>query len=215
MKAVGARQGGRNSPALPTDALPASLEAGSVVRVLSPGDLLFRQGDPAAAIYKVESGRLRLVRRTVDDHLVILHTARRGEFFAEASLFADAYHCDAVAAAQSSVRVYPKAVVMDALRTDPALAEAFMARLARQLQELRARMELRNIRSARDRVLQYLRLRAGNQGLSIAVEGQLQDIAAEIGITREALYRTLAALEAEGHLARTETTINLKKPHGP
>jgi CRP/FNR family transcriptional regulator, dissimilatory nitrate respiration regulator len=215
MKAVGARQGGRNSPALPTDALPPSLEAGSVVRFLAPGDQLFRQGDPAAAIYKVESGRLRLIRRTVDDHLVILHTARRGEFFAEASLFAEAYHCDAVASAQASVRVYPKATVMEALRTDPALAEAFMARLAHQLQELRARMELRNIRSARDRVLQYLRLRAGVQGRSIAIEGQLQDIAAEIGMTREALYRTLAALEAEGHLTRTETSILLKKSDGP
>jgi len=193
------------------DTLPASLETGSTVRVLALGEQLFRQGDPASAIYRVESGRLRLIRRTVDDHLVILHTARRGELFAEASLFADAYHCDAVAAALSSVRVYPKQIVMEAMRTDPALAEAFMARLARQLQELRARMELRNIRSARDRVLQYLRLHAGVHGRSIAVEGQLQDIAAEIGMTREALYRTLAALEAEGHLTRTETTILLTK----
>ena len=191
--------------------LPASLEAGSAVRVLAPGELLFRQGDPAVAIYKVESGRLRLIRRTVDDHLVILHTARRGEFFAEASLFADAYHCDAVAAVPSSVRVYPKQKAMEAMRKDPALAEAFMARLARQLQELRARMELRNIRSARDRVLQYLRLRAGVQGRSIPVEGQLQDIAAEIGMTREALYRTLAALEAEGCLTRKDNAILLKK----
>jgi CRP/FNR family transcriptional regulator, dissimilatory nitrate respiration regulator len=102
---------------------------------------------------------------------------------------------------------------MDALRTNPALAEAFMARLARQLQELRALMELRNIRSARERVLQYLRLHARDR--SIAVEGQLQDIAAEIGITREALYRTLAALEAEGCLTRTETAILLKKSDGP
>ena len=196
------------------DALPASLEAESTVRVLAPSDLLFRQGNPAAAIYKVESGRLRLIRRTVDDHLVILHMARRGELFAEASLFADAYHCDAVAAALSSVRVYPRAIVMDALRTDPALAEAFMARLARQLQELRARMELRNIRSARERVLQYLRLHAGVHGRSIAIEGQLQDIAAEIGMTREALYRTLATLETEGHLSRTETEIMLKKSDG-
>lgn len=70
-------------------------------------------------------------------------------------------------------------------------------------------MELRNIRSARERVLQYLRLRV--HGRSIAVEGQLQEIAAEIGITREALYRTLAALEAEGCLTRTQTTILLKK----
>ena len=192
------------------DPLPASLEAGSAVRVLAPNDLLFRQGDRAAAIYKVESGRLRLIRRTVDDHLVTLHTARRGEFFAEASLFADAYHCDAVAAAPSSVRVYPKAVVMAALRTDPALAEALMARLARQLQELRMRMELRNIRSARDRVLQYLRLCAGIGGRSIALDGELQDIAAEIGITREVLYRTLAALESEGHLTRSATAIMLK-----
>ena len=69
---------------------------------------------------------------------------------------------------------------------------------------------MRNIRSARDRVLQYLRLRAGVHGCSIAVEGQLQDIAAEIGITRESLYRTLAALENEGHLTRTETAILLK-----
>jgi|SRR5215471_3658246 len=197
------------------DTLPSSLEAESIGRVLASGELLFRQGDRAAAIYKVESGRLRLIRRTVDDHLVILHTARCGEFFAEASLFADAYHCDAVSAVQSSDGRIPKESVMDALHADSAFAEAFMARLARQLQELRARMELRNIRSVRDRVLQYLRLRAGTDCRSIAIEGYLQDIAAEIGMTREALYRALAALGAEGHLARTKTAIMLKKSDGP
>ena len=72
-------------------------------------------------------------------------------------------------------------------------------------------MELRNIRSARERVLQYLRLRAGLGGRSIAIEGQLQDIAAEVGMTREALYRTLAALEAEGSVTRTETEMILLK----
>ena len=142
---------------------------------------------------------------------MILHTARRGEFFAEASLFAETYHCDAVAVAPSRIRVYPKAKVMEALRTDPLLATAFMARLAHQLQELRARMELRSIRSARERVLQYLRLRADLDGRSIAIEGQLQDIAAEIGITREALNRTLATLEAEGFITREGSAIALKK----
>ena len=194
--------------------LPLSLEAGSVIRELG-AEVLFEQGDRAAAIYKVESGRLRLVRRTVDDHLVILHTACRREFFAEASLFAATYHCDAVAAEPSQIRVYPKAKVMEALRTDPVLAPAFMARLAHQLQELRARMELRSIHSARERVLQYLRLRADLDRRSIAIEGQLQDIAAEIGITREALYRTLAPLEAEGSIAREGSAIALKKPEVP
>jgi CRP-like cAMP-binding protein len=74
-------------------------------------------------------------------------------------------------------------------------------------------MELRNIRSARERIMQYLRLRAGpdDRGRSVRIEGQLQDIAAEIGMTREALYRTLAALEADGSIARTETAIVLNK----
>jgi CRP-like cAMP-binding protein len=191
--------------------LPRALEAGSGVRDLATGETLFRQGDPPAAIFRVESGQLRLVRRTLDDHLVILHTARRGDFFAEAALFADAYHCDAVASAPSRVLVYPKARVMEVLRAEPELAEAFMARLAHQLQDLRARMELRNIRSAQMRVLQYLRLRAGPRGHTIAIEGALQDIAAEVGMTRETLYRTLAALEAEGSLKRMEGAILLRE----
>ncbi len=193
------------------DHLPDALQIVSLVRNLAAGETLFRQGEPATAIYQVESGRLRLMRRTVDDHLVGLHTARRGEFFAEASLFAEAYHCDAVAATQTRVRVYPKAKVMAALRADPALAELFMARLAHQLQELRARMELRSIRSARERLIQYLRLLAGRGGHEIAIEGHLQDLAAEIGLTREALYRTLATLEAEGALTRKRGGIILKK----
>jgi len=196
------------------DTLPSALESRGTTRELAHGGLLFRQGDPATAIFRLESGQLRLIRRTIDDHLVILHTARPGEFFAEAALFADSYHCDAVATVASRVRVYSKAQVKEALRADPVLAETFMARLARQLQQLRTRMELRNVRSAGDRVLQYLRLRAGADGRGVEMEGQLQDIAAEIGMTREALYRTLATLEAKGYLIRTQTKILLKKTSG-
>ncbi|HEV2336988.1 MAG TPA: helix-turn-helix domain-containing protein [Stellaceae bacterium] len=100
---------------------------------------------------------------------------------------------------------------MEVLRAEPALAEAFMARLAHQLQDLRARMELRNIRSARMRVLQYLRLRAGRRGYAIVIEGELQDIAAEVGLTRETFYRTLAALQADGSVTRMEGAIVLGK----
>lgn len=195
----------------PPEALALLPDAGSVVRRLATGEILFKQGDRAFAIYKVESGRLRLMRRTVDDHLIVLHTARSGEFFAEASLFSEIYHCDAVAAAPSDLRVYAKATLLAALRAEPALSEAFMAQLAHQVQELRARMELRNIRSARERVFQYLLLRTGADGRTIAIEGQLQDIAAEVGLTREALNRALAGLEAEGVLARIGSGIVLRK----
>jgi CRP-like cAMP-binding protein len=190
--------------------LPESFRRRTTLRDLAEGEALFAQGAAAAAVFEVLSGRLRLLRRTADDHLVALHTARAGDLFAEAALFSDAYHCDAVAAAPSRVRVFPKEGLLRALRSEPALFEAFSARLARQLQALRSRLELRNVRSARDRVVQYLLLAAGNGGI-VTVEGPLQDIAAELGLTREAFYRTLAMLEAEGVIARGATGIAVKK----
>jgi CRP/FNR family transcriptional regulator, dissimilatory nitrate respiration regulator len=86
-----------------------------------------------------------------------------------------------------------------------------MGRLAHQVQDLRARLELRNIRSARERVLQYLWLRAEADRRSVAIEGPYQDMAAEISLTREALYRTLARLEAEDVLVRDRSGITPKK----
>ena len=80
------------------------------------------------------------------------------------------------------------------LRTDPALAEAFMARLAHQLPEIRGRMDLRNIRSVRDRVLRYLRLRTA---ASSRLRATFRTSRRKIGMTHEALYRPLAALEAD------------------
>jgi CRP-like cAMP-binding protein len=195
----------------PLDGLPRDVVEKAALRELAEGEPLFHQGHPAVAIFEVLSGRLRLVRRTVDDHLVALHTARTSDLFAEAALFSDVYHCDAVAGAPSRVRVLPKPALLSALRADPALFEAFSARLARQLQALRSRLELRNVRSARERVLQYLRLAAAADGRTVAVEGRLQDIAADLGLTLEAFYRTLATLEADGVIARTETSIKLKK----
>jgi CRP/FNR family transcriptional regulator, dissimilatory nitrate respiration regulator len=178
---------------------------------LAAGDVLFSQGDAATAIYAVESGRVQLTRRTVDDHLVVLHTARAGDVFAEAALFADAYHCDAVAATPSRIWRYPKDQLLPTFRANPDLSVAFMARLARQVQGLRSRLELRNIRSARERVFQHLLLAAGPDGRTVALDGPLQDMAADLGLTREAVYRTLAALEADGVISRREGTIVLRK----
>jgi CRP/FNR family transcriptional regulator, dissimilatory nitrate respiration regulator len=193
------------------DALPDALSRQGAVRELAKGEPLFQQGQPTTAIFEVLRGRLRLVRRTADGHLVALHTARAGDLFAEAALFSDVYHCDALAAAPSRIRAFPKPVLLAALRADPALFEAFSAQLARQLQALRTRLELRNVRSARERVLQHLLLATSGDSRTILVDSPLQDVAAELGLTREAFYRTLAALEADGVIARTATGIELKK----
>ena len=196
----------------PLDWMPASVKERSIVRKLAPGQMLFRQGDKASAIFEVERGRVRLIRHTVDDHAVIMHTALPSQLFAEAALFAGAYQCDAIAPVAALVRAYPKRELLAALRADPATAERFMAALAHQVHGLRARLEERNIRSARKRVLHHLSLRAGDDGRTMRLDGTLVELAAEIGLTHEALYRTLAALEKAGIVRRTRSAIVLRKP---
>ncbi|MDE2167675.1 MAG: metalloregulator ArsR/SmtB family transcription factor [Alphaproteobacteria bacterium] len=178
-------------------------------RDLVAGESLFHQGDTASAIYQVEQGRVLLTRCTADNRLITLHTARAGEFFAEAGLFSAVYHCDAVAAMPSRVWAYPKQRLLAAFQSDPALAFRFTATLARQIQSLRARLEGRNIRSARERVLHHLALAAGGNERSVHVDGTLINLAQEIGLTHEALYRTLAALEKEGVIRRRGREIVL------
>ena len=191
--------------------LPAEIRQHSIVRQLAADEALFRQGDKTFAIFEVEQGRLRLIRHTSDDHDVVLHTARQGDMFAEAALFSEAYHCDGIAAVASRVRVYPKRPLLAAFRKDPALGERFMAMLAHQVVALRSRLEERDIRSARARILHHLALAAGPDGRTVSLDGTLMDLAAEIGLTREVLYRTLAALQKDGTIARTRSGIVLKK----
>jgi CRP-like cAMP-binding protein len=195
------------------DILPASV--GYETRTLRRGEALFRQGDPAVAIFAIEKGRLRLERHTPDGRLVPLHTARAGETFAEAALFAESYHCDAIALEPGThVRVHAKAAVLQAICDGQSSAVGLLATMARQLQGLRQRLELRDVRSARERVLLALSLRTTGAN-TVSLPDSLQDFAADIGLTREALYRTLAALEREGRIKREGRQITLaNSPEG-
>jgi CRP-like cAMP-binding protein len=180
-------------------------------RSLARNEVLFRQGDKVTAIYFVEAGRLRLDRRTIDGRSLVLGTTPAGEFFVEAALFSDMFHCDAVATEPSRVRVYPKAAVLDALRNDPSSALSFLKLMARQVIGLRQRLEVMKVRSARERVMLYLDLNAGPDGRTVELRGPLQDIAGELGLTREALYRTLASLERAGAIKRAGARILLNR----
>lgn len=177
-------------------------------RWVAAGTALFHQGDRTIGMFVLLSGALRLQRVTPEGAAVTLHQVRPGEMFAEASLFATRYHCDAIADNDSVAGLYPKKLLTTQLRHDPEALWNFSADLAHRLQGLRQRYELKQIRSAPQRVLQFLRLRCGVEGRYI-MPGPLKDIAAELGLTHEALYRALAALEHQGLVARRDASLCL------
>jgi CRP/FNR family transcriptional regulator, dissimilatory nitrate respiration regulator len=182
-------------------------------RSLARNELLFRQGDRVQAIYFIEEGRLRLDRRTFDGRSLVFGTSSAGEFFVEAALFAEIFHCDGIATEPSRVRIYPKPAVLSALNTNPSSVLPLLKLLAHQVIEARQRLELMKIRSANERVLLYLDLNAGADG-GLTLKGELQDVAGELGLTREAFYRTLADMERAGAIERSGPRIVLRRSPG-
>lgn len=189
--------------------LPPAVRAAAVDRKLESGEALFRRGEKVASLFEVIEGQVRLSRVDRSGHEVLLYAAGAGDTLAEASLFSAVYHCDAVASTVATVRAFPKAAVLAAFDKDPKAAQAFTAMLARQIMNLRTRVEQRNIRSARERVRHWLRVNAGDDGRTVAIAGTLKDVAAELGLTHEALYRTLAALDRNGEIRRGRGRITL------
>lgn len=176
----------------PYDLLPSSA---SVVRMMRGGTLLFRRNDPVTAMYFLRAGRVDLVRYSDNGDKVVIHRAGPGESFAEAAIFSEFYHCDALAAEQSEVVKIAKAAVQDMIRTNPDFALAISAHFARQIQNFRRRLEILAIRSAMDRVFT-----AVAEGL---LSGDVKGFAAQIGLSHEAVYRALSALARSGKLQKT------------
>lgn len=180
-------------------------------REFHSGEHIFHPGDSVHHIFGVEKGQAKLVRFTAEGRAIILHRAKTGESFAEAALFSKMYHCHAIAEIPSRIIFYPKKSILNAFRNQPERAEAFIALLASQVRTLRARLELRNILSARERIFQYLLLVARPEDFEVVIEGSFKDLASELGLAYETLYRELSRLEKDGILKRRKKTIKILK----
>jgi CRP-like cAMP-binding protein len=160
---------------------------------LVAGQPLFLTGPPVEHMVIVRAGRILLQRHTPDGAMLILQDAGPGAIIAEASAYSPRYHCDAVAAGGASVGALPKPVFIAALRRDPNLAEAWSAMLARSVQAARVCAEIRSLPKVADRLTAWLA-----EGRALPGKGRWQEVAAELGVTREALYRELARRRAAG-----------------
>jgi CRP/FNR family transcriptional regulator, dissimilatory nitrate respiration regulator len=154
---------------------------------LAPGETLFVSGEEVTGIYMVRSGRVHLQRHTMHGAHMVLQNAGPGAVVAEASAYSSRYHCDAVAAEESVVAGLPKERFLSALADEPALAESWSALLARSVQAARLRSEIRTLPRVADRLDAWL-----GEGNALPARGHWQEVAAELGITREALYRELS-----------------------
>lgn len=195
-----------------TDRLPPELLASTTLLDLHRGQYLYHQAEAARAVFTVESGRVQLCTNTSDGKRVPLYAVRVGECVAEAALFADEYCSDVVAETKSRVRAFPKNTLQKALFNHPHLAVEFMALQAKRCNMLRINLELRSLRSARERILQFLTMSALPQTRDFTLDRPLKNIADDLGLTHESFYRTLTDLIDEGLVNRMGKVMRLNTP---
>lgn len=189
--------------------VPETLRQQAEIRELVASEQLFRIGDSVRAVFTVISGEIRLVRRSSNGTEVVLQRSRGG-FFAEASLSSKTYHCDAVAPEESAVLRFPAKAFRLALDEDAAFRDAWMMHLAREMRALRAQCERLSLNSAADRVLHYLESEGSNG--RIVLSQSRKAWAAELGLSHEALYRTLKKLQDKAIIQIDGDEIKVGRP---
>lgn len=175
---------------------------------LAKGDCLFEQGKGVVNLYLINSGRVKLIRNTIDGTPLIAHTSERGETIAEASLFTEHYHCSAIADVPTNVSFVKKKELLQHLDNNPLEMKKLLAVLARQVRDLRTINEIKNIRSAKERILAYIRSNIDNNN-EMVLELSLKDTAHKIGLAHETFYREIKKLEESTVIIRKGNHIKL------
>lgn len=185
-------------------ALPAVLRKEVRVRRLDKGELVFRRGDRPRAVFAVLSGEARLVRNSTAGIEIVLQRTRCG-LLAEASLDQPRYHCDAIAAQPSELVAIPCGAFRIAL-ADEGFRECWLALLLRELRRVRAQNERLSLKTAEERIIHAIEAE-GSDGVLKLTQSR-KDWAAELGLTHEALYRTLARMVKARRLKVGDGTVS-------
>ena len=158
----------------------------ALLKTFEQDAVLFRREDRVNSMFLVRSGIVELKRPLTDGTALTLNVATAGMALAEASLFANTYHCDAIARMNAEIAIMPRATFLSALSTQPDAALSLIETHAKEVQAQRSRIEILRLRRVSDRLDAWLELQ------SEAPTGEWIRVADQIGVSAPALYRELA-----------------------
>ncbi|WEX86679.1 Crp/Fnr family transcriptional regulator [Sinorhizobium garamanticum] len=165
------------------------------------GEHLFNRDDPVEVMFLVTDGSVQLARYQADGQMAVLQRSGPGTVLAEASVFSERYHCDAVATTKTRAFIVPIAEVRQLLDDDPAFARAWTIHLSRELQSARKRAEIAALRTVSARLDAWMTWNDGR----LPAKGDWKALAEEIGVSPEALYREMSRRRSRDRRASTGT----------
>ncbi|MDX8535608.1 helix-turn-helix domain-containing protein [Mesorhizobium sp. VK25A] len=185
--------------------LPASRRAEllrhAMVHSVSPGTVLFEQGDVPNFQLVVLAGSAQLFGRSAEGREVLIEAARAPDLIIPAAVLTDApYLMQARVPEPSRFLLIHAAAFRAAVDADPLLAHAVIGSLAHQFRRMVRQIKNLKLRTATQRVGCYLLALSKRQGTPdravLPFEKTL--IASELGITRESFSRALSSLGQSG-----------------
>ena len=119
--------------------------------------------------------------------MLVLQRAGSGSILAEASVYSGRYHCDARAETDAVTFAVTRRNLLQGLSENPDLERAWTSHLAQEVQWARLHAEILSIKTVAARLNAWCAWHGGLPG-----KGQWANIANELGVSPEALYREMA-----------------------
>ena len=185
------------------------------VRHFRRGEVLFHEGDPGDALFIVASGAIKVVVPSDEGEEAILATLRRGDFLGELALLDGAPRsASAIALEATETLTLPRAQFRALASMEPAIRDALLAALARELRRLTTHVAELHFLDLTGRLAARLARLAEENGEvmpdgSIRLDAPLtqSDLAAMIGATRQSVNKLLREFEEDGLLRLERDTI--------
>jgi len=198
----------------------SSVGKGKTTAKIPDKKTVFRQGDPANAVFYIQSGRIQLGVVSEHGKHAVVGILTAGDFFGEGCLAGQPLHmATAIALADSTIVRIEKPTMIDILHAEPALSEMFVAFLLSRNIRFEEDLVDQLFNSSERRLARVLLLLAsfGKEGkLETVVPRVSQEIlAAKVGTTRSRInffmnkFRRLGFIEYNGELKVHSGLLNV------
>lgn len=170
------------------------------------GDVLFHRGDPAAGMYVIVFGQIKLSFVSSTGVEKVVEILDQGQSFGEAVMFLDLPHVVTAQALSDGLLLFvPKETVFEGIDQDPVFARRLLGGLSRRLHQLIADVESYSTRSGTERVIGFLlrdcaaaELPEGAGSVDIQLPVAKGIIASRLNLTQEHFSRILHDLTSLG-----------------
>lgn len=176
--------------------------AAGTLRTIDARDHVFREGDRASHVYKVEVGHVCIYRMVHDGRRQVIDFAYPGDFIGLGALGTHA--ANAQATTKTRIRCVPVATLHDVVRSDPRLGVDLYEAMSRELLSARELLFTVSQRTAAERLAGFLMAlsrrnqRRGGDADEIVLPMTRTDIADFLGLTIETVSRTFTKFRNDG-----------------